>query len=102
MMKHIWKICEGSRSFTGEYITSQGKQVCVLAPEVTYLGYRISKDGIAPVEESFVPILKAPAPENVTQLKSFLGIRAYGVVVSMFDFHRSDRGSNPGSGGKIS
>ena len=28
--------------------------------------------------------------------------RAYAVVVSMFDFHRSDRGSNPGRGGKIS
>ena len=27
---------------------------------------------------------------------------AYGVVVSMFNFHRSDRGSNPGRGGKIS
>ena len=27
---------------------------------------------------------------------------ACGVVVSMFDFHRSDRGSNPGRGGKIS
>ena len=29
-------------------------------------------------------------------------IWVYGVVVSMFDFHRSDRGSNPGRGGKIS
>ena len=27
---------------------------------------------------------------------------AYGVVVSMFDFNRSDRGSNPGHDGKIS
>ena len=27
---------------------------------------------------------------------------AYGVVVSMFDFHHSDRGSNPGHGSKIS
>ena len=27
---------------------------------------------------------------------------AYGVVVSIFDFHRSARGSNPGRGGKIS
>ena len=27
---------------------------------------------------------------------------AYGVVVSMCDFHRSDQGSNPGRGGKIS
>ena len=31
-----------------------------------------------------------------------MNLRAYGVVVSMFDFHRSDRGSNPGRGGKIS
>ena len=29
-------------------------------------------------------------------------IWAYGVVVRMFDFHRSDQGSNPGCGGKIS
>ena len=27
---------------------------------------------------------------------------AYGVVVSMFDFHRSDRGSNPGRDGENS
>ena len=27
---------------------------------------------------------------------------AYGVVVSMFDFHRSDRGSYAGRGSKIS
>ena len=29
-------------------------------------------------------------------------MRAYGVVVIMFDFHCSDRGSNPGDDGKIS
>ena len=29
-------------------------------------------------------------------------IWVYGVVVSMFDFHRSDRGSNPGRSDKIS
>ena len=29
-------------------------------------------------------------------------VYAYGVVDSMFDFHRIDRGSNPGCGGKIS
>ena len=29
-------------------------------------------------------------------------IWAYGVVVSMFDFHCSDQGLNPGRGGKIS
>ena len=29
-------------------------------------------------------------------------IQACGVVVGMFDFHRSDRGSNPGRGGEFS
>ena len=32
----------------------------------------------------------------------FPEVWGYDVVVSMFDFHRSDRGSNPGRGGKIS
>ena len=38
------------------------------------------------------------------QLHAFSGggDYAYGVVVSMFDFHCSDRGSNPGRGSKIS
>ena len=36
------------------------------------------------------------------ELIAMLPMIAYGVVVTMFDFHRSDRGSNPGRGGKIS
>ena len=37
-------------------------------------------------------------PSEVINVRTW----AYGVVVSMFDFHRSDRGSNPRRGGKIS
>ena len=36
------------------------------------------------------------------KLRHGLGLWAYGAVVSIFDFHRSDRGSNPGRGSKIS
>ena len=32
----------------------------------------------------------------------YILVNACGVVVSMFDFHRSDRGSNPGRGGEFS
>ena len=39
---------------------------------------------------------------TISLLNIFVILWAYGVVVSMFDFHRSDRGSNPGRGGKIS
>ena len=43
-------------------------------------------------------ITNAIMPSLLNSLLSW----AYGEVVSMFDFHRSDRGSNPGRGGKIS
>ena len=35
-------------------------------------------------------------------LLSMVALWANGVVVSMFDFHRSDRGSNPSRGSKMS
>ena len=36
------------------------------------------------------------------QVQLFRTLWVYGVVISMFDFHPIDRGSNPGRGGKIS
>ena len=41
-----------------------------------------------------------PAPANSGS--EWFNLWAFGVVVSMFDFHRSDRGSNPGRGGEFS
>ena len=41
------------------------KEKCsFMADEVVYLGFRISKEGVATVEEKVTPILKAPKPEN--------------------------------------
>ena len=54
------------------------KEKCVfLAPEVTYLGFKISKDGVTPVKEKVEPLLKASPPSDVSQLKSFLGMVNY-------------------------
>lgn len=51
---------------------------CVfLAPEVTYLGHRINKTGIFPVESKVKAITDAPAPTNVKELKSYLGMLNY-------------------------
>ncbi|XP_048480662.1 uncharacterized protein K02A2.6-like [Plutella xylostella] len=41
---------------------------------VTYLGYRIDKDGLHTDERKIKAIVAAPTPENVTQLKGFLGL----------------------------
>ena len=45
--------------------------------EVIYLGFRISRKGVEPVEEKVRPVLDAPEPTNTTQLKSFLGMLQY-------------------------
>ena len=48
-----------------------------LKPEVVYLGLRISAEGLQPVEEKINAVKRAPAPQNVSELRSFLGIVQY-------------------------
>lgn len=44
---------------------------------VEYLGHRIDKEGLHPTDEKVAAIVKAPKPNNVTELKSFLGLLNY-------------------------
>jgi len=48
-----------------------------LRPEVVYLGLRISAEGFQPVEEKISAVKRAPAPKNVSELRSFLGMVQY-------------------------
>ena len=48
-----------------------------LLPQVEYLGHQISQKGLHPTKEKVRAIVEAPAPQNVTQLKSFLGMLNY-------------------------
>ena len=40
---------------------------------VHYLGHEVSADGLAPLQEKVVALHHAPAPQDVSQVKSFLG-----------------------------
>lgn len=44
---------------------------------VEYLGHRIDEEGIYPTKEKIRAITEAPEPENVSQLRSFLGLLNY-------------------------
>ncbi len=44
---------------------------------VEYLGHRIDKEGLHPTEEKVAAIVNAPKPNNVTELRSFLGLLNY-------------------------
>ena len=44
---------------------------------VEYLGHSISAEGLRPTQEKVRAIVEAPAPQNVSQLRSFLGLVNY-------------------------
>ena len=48
-----------------------------MLPSVEYLGHKISNKGIQPTEEKIRAIVEAPAPNNVSQLKAFVGMLNY-------------------------
>uniref|UniRef100_A0A1A7YSF0 Gypsy retrotransposon integrase-like protein 1 n=2 Tax=Iconisemion striatum TaxID=60296 RepID=A0A1A7YSF0_9TELE len=51
---------------------------CVfMRDEVEYLGYRVDAQGLHPMDKKVKAIHEAPAPKNVTELKSFLGLLNY-------------------------
>jgi RNase H-like domain found in reverse transcriptase/Reverse transcriptase (RNA-dependent DNA polymerase)/Integrase zinc binding domain/Integrase core domain len=45
-----------------------------MVKEVKYLGHRITQEGIKPNTDKIKAIVDAPVPDNVTQLKSFVGM----------------------------
>ena len=58
--------------------TSLKKDKCAfLLPQVEYLGHEISQKGLHPTKEKVRAIVEAPAPQNITQLKSCLGMLNY-------------------------
>ena len=44
---------------------------------VQYCGHEVTKEGIWKTKDKIDAVLKTPAPENVTQLRSFLGLVNY-------------------------
>ena len=48
-----------------------------MLPSITYLGHRISADGLRPSEDKTAAIRSSPVPLNVSQLRSYLGAVNY-------------------------
>jgi len=48
-----------------------------LQDSIIYLGHRIDKDGLHPTEDKVHAVKKAPAPKDVSELRSFLGLVNY-------------------------
>ncbi len=46
-------------------------------PSVTYLGFRVDKNGLHPTDEKTKAISEAPSPKDVSELRSWLGLVNY-------------------------
>ena len=46
-------------------------------PSVEYLGYKITEKGLQPTAEKVEAVQSAPAPQEISQLKSFIGLVNY-------------------------
>ena len=58
------------------------KKCVFMASEITYLGFRVNKNGAYLLPEKMADLLTTETPKNTTQLKSFLGRLNYVKVVN--------------------
>lgn len=53
------------------------KKCCLAKREVEYLGYIVTKDGIAPDPEKVAAVQEFPEPQDLKALRSFVGLASY-------------------------
>ena len=59
-------------------LRSKRSKCCFMAPpSVDYLGHRIDSEGLHPLPDKVKAVKEAPAPQNVGELKSYLGLLTY-------------------------
>lgn len=55
----------------------KSKKCKFFAPSITYLGHKIDANGISTIKDKVQGVMDAPAPQNVSELRSFLGTVNY-------------------------
>ena len=71
---HLQHLREVLRRLDAEGFRLKKEKCTFMLPEVTYLGHRITSEGIQPTADKVKAVQNAPTPENTSQLKSFLGL----------------------------
>ena len=71
---HLSNLEEVLKRLVSAGLRLQKKKCVFMEPQVTYLGHKISKEGIQPLDDKVDAITNVPAPKNVSELKSYLGM----------------------------
>ena len=75
--EHLQNIDKVLTRLGEENLTLKKGKCQFLLDKVEYLGHSISANGLEPTETKVRAIREAPAPQNVPQLRSFLGMVNY-------------------------
>lgn len=75
--KHLAILDEVMERLEKQGIKIKQSKCAFLQDSVEYLGYRIDAQGLHPTADKVEAIVNAPAPQNVTELRSFLGLLNY-------------------------
>ena len=74
---HLQSLGEVFKRLEAHGIRLKQEKCEFLLSSVEYLGHQISQDGIQPLHSKVEPIVNAPVPKNVQELRSFLGLLNY-------------------------
>ena len=75
--EHLENLEEVLKRLSEAGLRLKRKKCAFMAEEVVYLGQKINRQGIQPVEEKVRAITEAPAPKNVSEVRSYLGMINY-------------------------
>lgn len=76
-VEHIDNVAEVLDRISKAQLKLKLSKCVFMEKQVTYMGHEVDKEGIHPCQDKVNDIKNAPAPKNVTQLKSFLGMLNY-------------------------
>ena len=75
--QHVWHVDEVLARLKEAGLRAKLKKCRFMEEEVIFMGYIVSKDGHHPNPERIEALLKAPAPGNLAELQSYLGMVNY-------------------------
>ncbi len=75
--EHLRNLEEALQRLQANGLTAQQSKCEFMKSSLQYLGHVIDKDGIHPVNDKVEAIKAAPPPQDVTQLRAFLGLINY-------------------------
>ena len=75
--EHLDNLAQVFERLRNSHLKLSTKKCCLCQPQITYLGYVVTRSGIEPDPTKIEAVRLWPVPLNVQELRSFLGLCSY-------------------------